>query len=263
MRKLQLLTVVVAILALAAGVASAANLQIKVGATPVPHAEILEFIKPFLAEEGIDLQIVEFTDYVQPNLALSDGELDANFFQHIPYLETFSADHRLDLAVLTKVHIEPMGLYSQRVESLDDLRNGAVIAIPNDVTNGGRALMLLQDAGLITLRSGVGLEATPLDVASNPKRLQFRELEAAMLPRSLSDVDAAVINTNFALEAGLDPLADSLVIEGEESPYANVVAVRSADVDREALQKLAEAITRPEVREFIVNKYGGAVVPVF
>jgi len=262
-RRLTLITAILAIIALVGGVAGAADAPIKVGATPVPHAEILEFIKPFLAEVGVDLQIVEFTDYVQPNLALSDGELDANYFQHIPYLETFSADHRLDLAVLVKVHIEPMGLYSHRVDSLEELRDGAIIAIPNDVTNGGRALLLLQDAGLITLRDGVGLQATPLDVTSNPKRLQFRELEAAMLPRVLADVDAAVINTNFALEAGLDPLADSLVIEGAESPYANVVAVRTPDLDREELLKLAEAITRPEVREFIVNKYGGAVVPVF
>ena len=237
MRKLTFLTLVAAVIFALAGTAfGATNTTIKVGATPVPHAEILEFIKPLLAAEGIQLQVVEFTDYVQPNLALSDGELDANYFQHVPYLETFSADHRLDLAVLTKVHIEPMGLYSTRVASLDQLRNGAVIAIPNDVTNGGRALLLLQGAGLITLRSGVGLEATPLDITSNPKRLQFRELEAAMLPRALSDVDAAIINTNYALEAGLDPLEDSLVIEGEESPYANVVAIRSGDLENAALK---------------------------
>lgn len=257
------LVAVLAAFALTGAVAGAQSAPIKVGATPIPHAEILEFIKPLLAAEGVELQVIEFTDYVRPNLALSDGELDANYFQHIPYLETFSADHRLDLAVLVKVHIEPMGLYSQRVRNLDDLRNGAVIAIPNDPTNGGRALLLLQQAGLITLRQGVGLQATPLDIVNNPKRLQFRELEAAMLPRVLSDVDAAIINTNYALEAGLDPLNDSLVIEGQESPYANVVAVRTRDLDNPQLKKLAEVITRPEVREFIVNKYGGAVVPVF
>lgn len=254
----------VLLLVLALGAAGAqAQTVITVGATPVPHAEVLEFIKPILQADGIELRIVEFTDYVLPNLALADGELDANYFQHIPYLDTFKADRRLALEVLVKVHVEPIGLYSSRISSLDELRNGAVIAIPNDPTNGGRALLLLQDAGLITLRDDAGLEATPFDIESNPKRLQFRELEAAMLPRALADVDAAVINTNYALEAGLNPLEDSLVMEGEESPYANVVAVRTADLDDPALKKLAEVITRPEVRDFIVNEYGGAIVPVF
>lgn len=263
-RKLHIFTLVIAaIVALSSVVAGAAEHNLKVGATPVPHAEVLEFIKPLLAEEGIELTIVEFTDYIQPNIALADGELDANYFQHIPYLDTFKADRRLALEVLVKVHVEPIGLYSSRISSLDELRNGAVIAIPNDPTNGGRALLLLQDAGLITLRDDAGLEATPFDIESNPKRLQFRELEAAMLPRALADVDAAVINTNYALEAGLNPLEDSLVMEGEESPYANVVAVRTADLDDPALKKLAEVITRPEVRDFIVNEYGGAIVPVF
>ncbi|MFS8542481.1 MAG: MetQ/NlpA family ABC transporter substrate-binding protein [Limnochordales bacterium] len=252
------------LLVLALGAAAGAQAQvIKVGATPVPHAEILEFIKPALAAEGIELQIVEFTDYVLPNLALSDGELDANYFQHIPYLETFSADHRLDLTVLVGVHIEPMGLYSQRVDSLEDLPQGATVAIPNDATNGGRALLLLQEAGLIRLAEGTGITATVFDIVDNPRNIRFRELEAPLLPRALADVDAAVINTNYALEAGLVPLRDALVIEGEESPYANVVAVRTGDEANPALLKLADALTRPEVRDFILERYEGAVVPVF
>lgn len=263
MRRLTLITAILAIIALVGGVAGAADAPIKVGATPVPHAEILEFIKPFLAEVGVDLQIVEFTDYVQPNLALSDGELDANFFQHIPYLETFSADHRLDLAVLVKVHIEPMGLYSHRVDSLEELRDGAVIAIPNDVTNGGRALLLLEQAGLIKLSEGAGISATVFDIVENPRNIRFQELDAAFLPRALDDVDLAVINTNYALEAGLVPLRDALVIEGAESPYVNVVAVRTGDESKPELQKLAEVLTRPEVRQFIIDTYQGAVVPVF
>lgn len=262
MHKLVLSTFLVIALALCTP-AVGAQTVLKVGATPVPHAEILEFIKPLLAEEGITLQIVEFTDYVQPNLRLADGDLDANFFQHVPYLETFSADHRLNLAVLVRVHVEPMGLYSTRLTDVNDLPNGAQIAIPNDPTNGGRALLLLHEAGLITLRSGVGLQATEFDVVGNPKRLRFVPLEAPMLPRALADVHAAVINTNYALEAGLDPLNESLLIEGAESPYANIVAVRADDVDRAELKTLAEVLTRPEVRDFILNTYEGAVVPVF
>jgi len=254
----------VLLLVLALGAAGAqAQTVITVGATPVPHAEVLEFIKPILQADGIELRIVEFTDYVLPNLALADGELDANYFQHIPYLETFAADHRLDLTVLVGVHIEPMGLYSQRIGSLDELRSGATVAIPNDATNGGRALLLLQEAGLIRLAEGAGITATVFDVAENPRNLRFRELEAPLLPRALADVDAAVINTNYALEAGLVPLQDAIVIEGAESPYVNVVAVRTGDETNPALLKLAEALTRPEVREFILEKYEGAVVPVF
>lgn len=262
MRNLIAITLLVGILTFAAFGAGAQTL-LRVGATPVPHAEILEFVKPLLAAEGITLQIVEFTDYVQPNLRLASGDLDANFFQHVPYLETFSADHRLNLTTLVKVHVEPMGLYSARVSDVDALPNRARIAIPNDPTNGGRALLLLAEAGLITLRSGVGLAATEFDVVSNPKQLRFVPLEAPMLPRSLADVDGAVINTNYALEAGLDPLNESLLIEGAESPYANVVAIRSGDQDNAALQTLASVLTRPEVRDFILEKYQGAVVPVF
>lgn len=254
-------------LAVAAGraptAAAAARTVLKVGATAVPHAEILNFVKPLLATEGIDLQIIEFQDYVQPNLALADGELDANYFQHIPYLETFSKDHHLDLTYIAKIHIEPMGVYSRKIKDLKQLRDGAQIGIPNDPTNGGRALLLLQAAGLIKLRAGAGISATPFDIASNPKHLVIRELEAAQLPRALPDLDAAVINTNYALQAGLVPTKDALVIENAQSPYVNVLAVRTRDKNNPALLKLAAALQRPEVRQFILEKYKGAVVPVF
>lgn len=258
----RVVTAVLLVLALGA-VAGAQQATVTVGATAVPHAEILEFVKPYLAAEGVQLNIVEFSDYIQPNLALANGELDANYFQHIPYLEAFSADHRLDLTVLIGVHIEPIGLYSNRITNLDQLRNGATIAIPNDATNGGRALLLLQEAGLIKLADGVGIAATVFDIVDNPRNVRFQELEAAFLPRALADVDAAVINTNYAFEAGLVPLRDALVIEGAESPYVNVVAVRTGDETDDVLVKLAEVLTRPEVRDFILEKYEGAVVPVF
>jgi D-methionine transport system substrate-binding protein len=239
------------------------GLVIKVGATPVPHAEILEFVKPALEEQGIKLQVVEFTDYVQPNLSLADGELDANYFQHIPYLEEFAKDHDLDLTYNAKVHIEPMGVYSQSIASIEDLEAGALVAIPNDVTNGGRALLLLEKAGIIKLRAGVGIEATINDVQANYKGIEITELEAAALPRVLQDVDLAVINTNYALEAGLVPYKDALFIEDGDSPYVNVVAIRSEDRDDEALLKLAEALNSEEVKGFIEQKYKGAILPAF
>lgn len=240
---------------------------VRIGATPVPHAEVLQFIKPILAKEGIELQIIEFTDYVRPNLALAEGELDANYFQHIPYLETFSKDHRLDLTYIARVHIEPMGLYSQKVKKVDELRRGAVIAIPNDPTNGGRALQLLQQAGLIKLKPNLGLSATVLDIVDNPKGLVIRELEAAQLPRALPDVDGAVINGNYALEAGLQPIKDAIVLEDVKQPYvsplANVLAVRTKDKDNPVLQKVARALTSPEVRQLLLDRYKGAVLPAF
>ncbi|MBE3575799.1 MAG: MetQ/NlpA family ABC transporter substrate-binding protein [Firmicutes bacterium] len=243
--------------------AAAAPVVLKVGATPVPHAEILNFIKPVLAKEGIELKVIEFQDYVQPNLALASGDLDANFFQHIPYLEQFCKDHNLDLTYIAKVHIEPMGAYSRKVKSLKSLRTGALVAIPSDPTNAGRALLLLQSGGLIKLRAGAGLQATPFDIASNPKKLQFKELEAAQLPRVLQDVDLAVINTNYALQAGLNPTRDALIIEKSDSPYVNVLAVRKADKDNPALLKLAKALTSPAVKKFIEEKYKGQIVAAF
>lgn len=261
------LALAVALGSLTAGAWAAGATVVRVGATPVPHAEVLEFIKPMLAREGIDLRIIEFTDYVRPNLALAEGELDANYFQHIPYLETFSRDHRLDLTYIARVHIEPMGLYSQKVRRVQDLRQGAVIAIPNDPTNGGRALQLLQQAGLLELKPGLGLSATVLDIVRNPRNLVIRELEAAQLPRVLPDVDAAVINGNYALEAGLQPIRDAIVLEDVQQPYvsplANVLAVRTRDKDNPVLLKVAQALTSPEVRQFLLDRYKGAVLPAF
>ncbi|MGE5578391.1 MAG: MetQ/NlpA family ABC transporter substrate-binding protein [Syntrophothermus sp.] len=261
--KLVILGLVLVLAAGFTGVASAAETVLKVGATPVPHAEILEVVKPLLAKQGIKLEVVEFTDYVQPNLALASGDLDANFFQHVPYLETFSKDHNLQLTYIAKVHVEPMGVYSQKIKKLGELKDKAIVAIPNDPTNGGRALLLLQKAKLIELKKGAGLTATVFDIAKNPKNLQFRELEAAQLPRALADVDLAVINTNYALEAKLVPAKDALVIEAGESPYANVLAVRVADKDKKDLKALAKALNSPEIKKFLQDKYKGAVVPAF
>ena len=239
------------------------KVTLKVGATPVPHAEILNLIKPTLAKEGVDLQVIEFTDYVKPNLSLNDKELDANFFQHIPYLEKFAKDRNLQLVSLVKVHIEPMGIYSKTIKDIKQVPDGAKISIPNDPTNGGRALALLEKAGLLKMKEGVGVNGTVANITSNPKKLQIIEVEAALLPRSLGDVNLSVINSNFAMEAKLNPVKDSLFSEGKESPYANIVAVRKGDENRPELQKLAKALTSPEVKKFIEEKYKGAVVPAF
>lgn len=254
--------VLVVVVLLAVGNVSAQE-TIKVGASPVPHGEILAFIVPLLAEQGVTLEVIEFTDYVLPNLALADGEIDANFFQHLPYLEGFNSDHRLDLVSLAGIHIEPLGIYSNSVSSVEEIGNGSTIAIPNDATNGRRALLLLEAAGLIGLNPDVGLEPTIFDIISNPNNIRFYELEAAQLPRSLDDTTASVINGNYALEAGFFPPEDSLFLEGAESPYVNVIAVRAADVDNPLLAKLVEVIQSEAVRAFILDKWEGSVVPTF
>lgn len=236
---------------------------IKVGATAVPHAEILNFIKPQLEKEGVNMEVIEFSDYVKPNLSLNDKEIDANFFQHIPYLEEFCKERNMPLEILTKVHIEPMGIYSTKFKSLDEMPQGAKVAIPNDPTNGGRALMLLQSANLLKLKDGVTITATPADIVDNPKNIEIVEIEAALLPRSMNDVDYSVINSNFAMEAKLNPVKDSLFTEPKESPYSNVVVIRKGDENRPELQKLAKVITSPEVKKFIEETYKGAVVPAF
>lgn len=245
------------------GAAEAQTTVLRVGASTLPHAPILQFVKPRLAEEGIELEIIEFSDYVLPNLALANGDIDANFFQHIPYLEDFATSHRLDLTWTEKVFIAPIGMYSRKIDSIDQLSRGARIAIPNDVTNGGRALVLLEQAGLIKLREGVGANATVFDIVSNPLDLYILELEAPLLPRALEDVDAAFINQTYALEAGLKPTRDAILLESGDSPYANVVAVRAEDVDDPAIRKLGEVLTRPEVREFILEYFEGSLIPAF
>lgn len=241
----------------------AANKVVKVGATAVPHAEILNVVKPILAKDGIDLQIVEMTDYVRPNVALAEKELDANFFQHIPYLTKFATERNLQLSYTAAVHIEPMGVYSKSVKNINDVTTGAKVAIPNDPTNGGRALALLAKAGLLKLKDGVGVAATVNDIIDNPKKLQISELEAPQLPRSLDDVAIAVINTNYALEAKLVPTKDALFLEQKDSPYVNILTIRKGDENRPEIQKLTKALTSEEVKKFINEKYQGAVVPAF
>ena len=237
--------------------------QLSVAATPVPHAEILEHVKPMLAADGIDLEVKVFTDYIQPNIQVDQERMDANFFQHQPYLDEFNDGRGTDLVTVTGVHVEPFGAYSNKIDSLDALEEGAVVAIPNDPTNGGRALLLLQKAGLITLKDESKITATPRDIAENPKDLDFKELEAATLPRILNQVDMALINTNYALEAGLNPTEDALVIEGSDSPYVNILVARPDNKDSDAMQKLAEALNSESVKTFILNQYEGAVVPAF
>lgn len=234
-----------------------------VGASPVPHAEILYHIKDQLAKEGVNLVVKEFTDYVQPNVQLYEKQLDANFFQHVPYLDDQNKEAGYDLVKVNNVHVEPMGAYSSSIKSVDELKDGATVAIPNDATNGGRALLLLADNGLIKLKDGVGVAATVKDITENTKNLKFKELEAATLPRVLGEVDLAVINTNYALEADLNPTADALFIESKDSPYANILVARPDNKDSEAIQKLAQALNSDEVKKFIEEKYKGAIVPAF
>lgn len=206
---------------------------------------------------------MEFTDYVRPNLALQDGDLDANFFQHVPYLDAFNEDAGTDLVSLAGIHIEPLGVFSQKLASLEELPQRATIAIPNDATNGGRALLLLQEAGLIELDPEAGITPTVFDVTANKLQIRFVELEAAQLVRSLPDVHAAVINGNYALQADLSPTQDAIFLEGAESPYVNIIAVRAGDEQRADLQQLVEALLTDEIRQFILDQYQGAVVPAF
>lgn len=237
---------------------------LKVGATAVPHAEILEQVKEDLKAQNIDLQIVEFNDYIQPNLALNDKELDANFFQHAPYLENFIKEHPEVKAVSAAgIHIEPMGIYSHKVKALSELKDGGLVGIPNDPTNGGRALILLSKAGLITLQDDKNIAATIQDVVDNPKNLSFQELEAAQVPRAIDDLDLAVINSNFAMQVQLNPVKDSLFIEDSTSPYVNVIAVREGDEERPEIKALIKALQSDKVKKFIEEKYNGAVVAAF
>lgn len=237
-----------------------------VGATASPHAEILEVVKPILAEQGYDLQIQEFTDYVLPNRALEEGELDANYFQHIQYLESYNEQNGTDLVSAGEIHYEPFGIYAGKTTDLSQLPDGATVFVPNDITNEARALLLLQDQGLLTLKEGAGLEATPNDIEENPKNLEIVEMEAAMIPRTMDDCDIAIINGNYALEAGLN-VSEALAAETSDSlaaqTYANVVAVRSGDENSEKIQALVQALCSDEVKEFIDATYNGAVVALF
>lgn len=237
-----------------------ADETIKVGVTAGPHAQVMEEVKKVAAKEGLNIKIVEFSDYVQPNAALAGGDLDANSYQHQPYLDAQVKDRGYKLVSVATTVNYPMGIYSKKIKSLTELKNGARIALPNDPTNGGRALLLLQKNGLIKLRADAGLKATPLDVSENPKKLKFVELDAAQIPRSLDDVDAAAINTNFAMEAGFSPKKDAIAIEPASGPYANIIAVRAQDRNKPWVAKLVKAYHSPEVKQFIQGKYQGAVL---
>ncbi|HPF43380.1 MAG TPA: MetQ/NlpA family ABC transporter substrate-binding protein [Syntrophomonadaceae bacterium] len=237
--------------------------KLVVGATAQPHAEILEQVVPVLAKDGIELEVKVFTDYVQLNPALQEGQIDANFFQHVPYLEDYNANNNTELVWTVKVHTEPMGVYSKKITDITKLADGATVGIPNDATNGGRALAVLEKAGIIKLKEGAGITATDADIVENPKNVKITMMDAAMLPRTLDDADICVINSNYALEADLNPVNDSIFMEDKDSPFANVIAVKSENKDNEAIKKLGAALQTPEIKKFIEDTYQGACVPAF
>ena len=243
--------------------ALAQDKPLKIGVTGGPHAQIFEQVKKVAEKDGLKIQIVEFSDYVQPNAALAAGDLDANSYQHKPYLDQQIADRGYKFTPVGYTVNFPIGIYSKKVKSLKDLKEGAKFGIPNDPTNGGRVLLVLQDQGLIKLKPGAGLKATPLDVVENPKKLKFVELDAAQLPRSLDDLDASAINTNYALSAGLNPAKDAIAQESAKSPYVNLLAVRDADKDKPWVAKLVKAYHSEEVRKYILSEFKGSVVAGF
>lgn len=243
------------------------TITLKVAASPTPHAEILAQVVDILAEQGIDLQVTEYGDYIIPNTAVEEGDEDANFFQHTPYLEQFNEENGTHLVSVAKIHYEPMGIYAGMTATIEELPDGATIAVPNDVTNEARALLLLQDLGLITIDEAAGLNATPNDITSNPKNLQFKELEAAMLPQTVSEVDMSIINSNFAIQGGLNPAEDALASESADSvaadTYANILVVKEGNENNEAIQALIAALQSDTVKEFIDSTYSGSVVAMF
>ncbi|WP_312636925.1 MetQ/NlpA family ABC transporter substrate-binding protein [Oscillibacter sp.] len=245
----------------ASGSAPAETVTLKVAASATPHAEILNAVKDVLAQQGIDLQVTEYGDYVVPNTAVEEGSEDANYFQHVPYLDNFNAENGTHLVNAGGVHIEPMGIYAGKTTALADLADGAVVAIPNDATNEGRALLLLEAQGLIKLKDSANLTATPNDIAENPKNLTFKELEAAMIPNTVEEVDLSVINSNYAMEAGFNPVEDALAIEDANSPYVNIIAVKEGNENNPAIRALVEALQSETARDFITTTYGGAVIP--
>lgn len=242
------------------------TVTLKVAASPTPHAEILEQVKPILAEQGIDLVITEYGDYIVPNTAVDEGDEDANYFQHTPYLEQFNAENGTDLVSAGKIHYEPMGIYAGKTASLEELPDGATIAVPNDATNEARALQLLAAQGLIEIDPEAGLNATPNDITSNPKNLEFTELDAAMIPNTIEEFDLNVINSNYALQAGLNPAEDALASEDAASDaaqtYANIVAVKAGHENDPAIVALVDALHSEEIQEFINTTYAGSVLPI-
>ena len=247
--------------------ANGETITLTVGATPNPHAEILAQVKDDLAAEGIDLVVKEYSDYVVPNTAVEEGDLDANYFQHTPYMEKFNEENGTHLVSVGKIHYEPMGIYPGLTKTLEELPDGATIAVPNDATNEARALQLLAAQGLIELKEDAGLNATPNDITSNPKNLQFKELEAAMLPQTASEVDLSVINSNFAMEGGMNPATDSLASEDADSEaaqtFANIIAVKEGHENDPAIQALVKALQSDKVKEYIEKTNSGAVVALF
>lgn len=249
-----------------------ANETITIGATPVPHAEMLKYVKPALAKQGYDLKVTEFSDYVTPNLAVAQKQLDANFFQHQPYLDQYNKDHKTDLVALVKVHLEPMGVYANpttetqliKSKKATDTLKGSKVGVPNDPTNEGRALNILQANGIIKIKSGVTYP-TKKDIVGNPYNVQIVELDAAMLPRQLvgKQLDLAVINSNFAMSANLKPTRDAIFIEGKDSPFVNIVVVRPDELNQPKMKALAKAMTSPDMKQFIEKKYDGAIIPAF
>jgi len=249
---------------LASSISFAQAETLKIAVVPVPHAEILEFLKPELAKQGVELEVKVFSDYIQPDRQVDEGRLDANYFQSKPYYDAYKKDRpNSDQVPVVAVHIEPFGAYSKKIKSISELEDGATVAIPNDPANSGRALLLIAKQGLITLKDPNNIMATAADITSNPKHLTFKELEAAMLPRVLGQVDLALINANYALEAKLEPHKDALFIESSESPYANYLYVRRDKEKDPAVQKLAALLNSPQVKQFILDRYHGDVVPAF
>ena len=247
-----------------AGCKKNSNKLLTVGATPEPHAAILNLLVDDLAQEGFTLKVQEFTDYVVPNEAVESEQILANYFQHLPYMESFNKERGFHLVSVAGIHIEPLALYSNKVKAAADLQDGATIAIPNDPTNEGRALLLLQSAGFITISDAAGLEAVPSDIVENKKNFKFREIEAASLPRVLDDVDAAVINGNYALPAGLNASRDGLIVEGSDSPYVNVLCVKDGMQNDERVRAIVKALTSQKVRDYIEQQYpNGEVIAVF
>jgi len=263
----KIIAIALALVLALASVSAFAATKISVGATPAPHAEILEICKEILAEQGIELEIVVFNDYVIPNTSVENGQIDANYFQHVLYLNDFNAQNETHLVIVDKIHYEPFGIYAGKTASLAELKEGAEIAVPNDASNEARALLLLEQEGLIKLTEGVGLAATKLDIVENPLNIEIIEIEAAQLPRSLGSVDCAVINGNYAIDAGLKA-SDALAVEDGESEviqqnYANILVAKEGNETNEALLALAAAMKSEQVKAFIEETYEGAVVPLF
>ena len=270
-KPLALILCLIFVLALAAGcggktepakpaAAPAADKPLKVGVTPGPHAQIMEVVKKVAEKDGLKIQIVEFSDYVQPNVALNQGDIDINSFQHLPFLENMVKDRKYDLVMLAKTFTFPMGIYSKKIKNIKELKDGAVIAIPNDPTNGGRALLLFEKAGLIKLKPGLGHKASVVDIVENPRKFKIRELEAAQIPRTLEDMEIAAINTNYAMSAGLVPAKDALILEDSSSPYANILAVRGKDKDNPLYKKFLKAYQSEEVKKFVTEQFKGSVI---